>query len=74
MIMRHTLRRDNSYTGHSIPQSLREKLAMWRCRTPHRLDFVTDLEMYPPSSWQYVLYGMEFNTDIDASRGASLLC
>lgn len=54
----------------SIPQSLRDKLAMWRCRAPHRLDFVTDLEMYPPSSWQYVLYGMEFNTDIEASRAA----
>jgi tryptophan halogenase len=35
---------------------------MWRHRPPHRLDFVTDLEMYPPSSWQYVLYGMEFET------------
>jgi tryptophan halogenase len=46
----------------SIPQTLRDKLAMWRSRPPHRLDFVTDLEMYPPSSWQYVLYGMEFET------------
>jgi len=43
---------------------------MWRCRPPHRLDFVTDLEMYPPSSWQYVLYGMEYATDLDASRAA----
>jgi tryptophan halogenase len=46
----------------SIPASLRDKLAMWRSRPPHRLDFITDLEMYPPSSWQYVLYGMEFET------------
>jgi tryptophan halogenase len=46
----------------SIPQTLRDKLAMWKSRPPHRLDFVTDLEMYPPSSWQYVLYGMEFET------------
>jgi tryptophan 7-halogenase len=45
-----------------IPASLRDKLAMWKSRPPHRLDFVTDLEMYPPSSWQYVLYGMEFET------------
>lgn len=48
--------------------ALREKLAMWRCRPPHRLDFVTDLEMYPPSSWQYVLYGMEFPTELGAAR------
>ena len=54
----------------SMPESLREKLAMWRCRPPHRLDFVTDLEMYPPSSWQYVLYGMEFPTDLAASRAS----
>ncbi len=55
---------------HSIPETLREKLAMWRCRPPHRLDFVTDLEMYPPSSWQYVLYGMEFNTELNANSVA----
>jgi tryptophan halogenase len=48
----------------TIPESLREKLSMWRSRAPHRLDFVTDVEMYPPSSWQYVLYGMEFKTQL----------
>jgi tryptophan halogenase len=51
----------------SIPDALQEKLAMWRSRPPHRLDFITDLEMYPPSSWQYVLYGMEFATSLHAS-------
>jgi tryptophan halogenase len=54
----------------SCTDSLRERLAMWRCRPPHRLDFVTDLEMYPPSSWQYVLYGMEYATDLSAARAA----
>jgi len=54
----------------SIPGTLREKLAMWRCRPPTRLDFIADLEMYPPSSWQYVLYGMEFATDLAASRAS----
>lgn len=51
----------------SIPQSLRDKLSLWRHRPPHRLDFVTDLEMYPPSSWQYVLYGMHYPTQIHPS-------
>ena len=46
----------------SVPDSLRDKLSMWRSRPPHRMDFVVDVEMYPPSSWQYVLYGMEFPT------------
>jgi tryptophan halogenase len=54
--------RDNADPA-TIPGSLRDQLAMWRTRPPHRLDFVTDLEMYPPSSWQFVLYGMEFQTD-----------
>ena len=51
----------------SIPETLRDKLAMWRCRPPHRMDFITDLEMYPPSSWQYILYGMEFKTNLSAN-------
>ena len=54
----------------TMPETLKEKLAMWRCRPPHRLDFITDLEMYPPASWQYVLYGMEYATDLNASRAA----
>ena len=40
---------------------------MWRKRAPHRMDFVVDYEMYPPSSWQYVLYGMEYATDLYAN-------
>ena len=43
---------------------------MWRCRPPHRLDFIVDLEMYPPASWQYVLYGMEFHTDFNANKSS----
>lgn len=63
-----TQRRDNQFwidnaDPASIPESLRDKLSMWRRRPPHRMDFVVDLEMYPPSSWQYVLYGMEFPTE-----------
>jgi len=53
--------RDNADPA-SFTESLREKLAMWRCRPPQRLDFITDVEMYLPASWQYVLYGMEFKT------------
>jgi tryptophan halogenase len=59
--------RDNTDSA-TVPESLREKLAMWRHRPPHRLDFDTDLEMYQPASWQYVLYGMEYRTDIPAAQ------
>lgn len=54
----------------SIPTTLADKLAMWRCRPPHRLDFISDLEMFLPSSWQFVLYGMEYETDLHPSRSA----
>jgi tryptophan 7-halogenase len=52
----------------TVPDTLKEKLSMWRCRPPHRLDFVTDLEMYLPASWQFVLYGMEYKTDLEPVR------
>jgi len=61
--------RDNADSASWTP-TLRDKLAMWRCRPPHRLDFVTDLEMYPPSSWQYVLYGMGYPTELAGGRAA----
>lgn len=54
----------------SIPDTLKDKLAQWKHRPPHRLDFVGDLEMFLVSSWQYVLYGMEFTTDVSAMRSA----
>jgi len=52
----------------SVPDSLRERLAMWRCRPPHRMDFITDVEMFLPASWQFILYGMEFETDLSPMR------
>ncbi|MFC4526297.1 tryptophan 7-halogenase [Dyella halodurans] len=54
----------------SIPQTLRDRLAEWKHRPPHRLDFVSDLEMFLVSSWQYVLYGMEFKTNLEPMRSA----
>jgi tryptophan halogenase len=52
----------------SITDALKDRLALWRHRPPHRLDFVGDLEMFLVSSWQYVLYGMEFRTDLAPMR------
>lgn len=70
-----TQRRDTAFwidntDAASIPETLRDRLAAWRHRPPHRLDFVTDLEMFMPSSWQYVLYGMEFKTDLASMRSS----
>ncbi|WP_342117498.1 tryptophan halogenase family protein [Pseudoduganella sp. OTU4001] len=58
----------SSWTG-----SLRDKLAMWRCRPPQRMDFLNDFEMYPPTSWQYVLYGMGFERSMPPLPGLAPL-
>jgi tryptophan 7-halogenase len=68
-----TQRRDTAFWTDnadpvSIPDSLRDRLAEWQYRPPHRLDFITDLEMFMPASWQFILYGMEFRTDLGAQR------
>ena len=62
-----TQRRDSAFWRDNVDpvsDKLKQQLAMWRSRPPHRLDFVSDVEMYPCSSWQYVLYGMEFQTTL----------
>jgi tryptophan halogenase len=61
--------RDNADPASWTP-TLRDMLDRWRCRPPHRLDFITDIEMYPPSSWQYVLYGMGYPTELAHARPA----
>ncbi len=70
-----TQRRDSAFwidntDAAGIPETLRDRLALWRHRPPHRLDFVTDLEMFLPASWQFVLYGMEYRTDLTPMRSA----
>ncbi|MEO8778337.1 MAG: tryptophan halogenase family protein [Rhodanobacter sp.] len=70
-----TQRRDSQFwidnvDPAGIPDTLRDRLSLWRHRAPHRLDFVTDLEMFLPASWQYILYGMEFKTDLEPMRSA----
>lgn len=70
-----TQRRDSSFWIDNtdpvgIPETLRDRLAAWQHRPPHRLDFVTDLEMFMPASWQYVLYGMEYKTNLEPMRSS----
>jgi tryptophan halogenase len=43
---------------------LRDHLEMWRRRTPNRNDLPTNQESFPLASYQYVLYGMGFRTDL----------
>jgi len=53
----------------SIPASLREQMELWRYRAPGDQDFMSNSEMFPAASYQYVLFGMGFRMQ---TRGAGL--
>jgi len=55
--------RDNR-RQESIPAALAERLQLWRYQTPNKYDFPLAEEMFPAASWQYVLYGMGFQTAV----------
>ncbi|WP_246134190.1 tryptophan halogenase family protein [Nitrospirillum amazonense] len=59
--------RDNADPA-TIPESLRDRLAAWAHRPPGRFDFVADHETFLPASYQYVLYGMGFKTDLEPAH------
>jgi flavin-dependent dehydrogenase len=54
----------------TAPDSLHELLDRWRFRPPNELDIDPNVDMFPASSWQYVLYGMGWKTDLSAKAGA----
>ncbi|MEA1673248.1 tryptophan halogenase family protein [Nitrospirillum sp. BR 11163] len=57
----------------SIPERLQDLLRLWKYRAPWFLDEFDRLEeVFPAASYQYVLYGMGFRTEVDlADNGAS---
>ncbi|MCO7188416.1 MULTISPECIES: tryptophan halogenase family protein [unclassified Pseudoalteromonas] len=55
--------RDNC-APESIPKSLQSKLAHWSEHPPTRYDFENAWEPFNLDSYLYVLYGMNFNTDL----------
>ncbi|MDV6331613.1 tryptophan halogenase family protein [Asticcacaulis sp. 201] len=61
--------RDNTRPD-SIPPHLRDLLALWKFRPPSRFDFTLDNESFAFFSYQYILYGMNFETDYEAARGS----
>jgi tryptophan halogenase len=56
--------RDNA-RAESIPDRLSEQLTFWRHQPPSRYDFHRVEEVFPSASYQYVLYGMGFRTEVD---------
>lgn len=53
----------------SIPDSLGEKLELWRYRSPWHQDAEAVDDLFPTASYQYILYGMGFRTEARATRG-----
>jgi tryptophan 7-halogenase len=60
--------RDNVEPG-SIPDSLHELLRRWRHRPPGSIDIDPNVDIFPDTSWQYVLYGMGYKTDLKPRAG-----
>ncbi|WP_049720985.1 tryptophan halogenase family protein [Gilvimarinus polysaccharolyticus] len=54
----------------NIPSDLQELLALWQFQAPWDSDFDQAIEVFPAASYQYVLYGMGFTTDM-GKRGLS---
>jgi glycine/D-amino acid oxidase-like deaminating enzyme len=61
--------RDNVRTETSR-DSLHELLDRWRYRSPNELDIDANVDIFTQSSWQYVLYGMGWKTDLTSKSGA----
>lgn len=66
-------RTDNAFwidnrASETIPDSLHELMQLWRYHTPGDQDFTSNNEVFPAASYQYVLYGMGFKTDIRFSQ------
>lgn len=51
-----------------VTDSLKASLDLWQYQTPNQYDFPYLREMFPEASWQYVLYGMKFNTHVAVSK------
>lgn len=60
--------RDNVASA-SMTDSLAELLDRWRFRPPNEMDIDPNVDIFPDSSWQYVLYGMGWKTDLSAKAG-----
>jgi tryptophan halogenase len=60
--------RDNANPASSA-ESLHELLDRWRFRPPGSIDIDPNVDIFTEHSWQYVLYGMGFRTDLQPKAG-----
>jgi tryptophan halogenase len=62
--------KDNQMTD-SIPFSIAEALDLWKWQSPWHQDTMRADEMFPSASYQYILYGMNFETKQCTERSSS---
>jgi tryptophan halogenase len=48
----------------TLPDSLKESLQLWQYHVPYKKDFLYKEEVFPAASYQYILYGMNFHTQL----------
>jgi hypothetical protein len=63
----HDYWRDNR-RSETVPERLSALLALWHNRPPSRYDINRIQEVFPAASYQYVLYGMGFQTEPGLAR------
>ncbi len=51
---------------NSIPETLKEQLALWRYQPPHQYDFSSRYDVFNLENYLYILYGMHYPTEITA--------
>ncbi len=56
----------------SVPASLLDALQLWRYQVPSAQDIRHNDVLFPAASYQYVLYGMGFQTELTGSQKPSL--
>ncbi len=59
--------RDHREAG-SVPRHLQDSLSLWRTQVPWLYESNYRIELFSSVSLQYVLYGMQFVTDVNDSR------
>jgi flavin-dependent dehydrogenase len=67
-------RRDSDFWRDNVDpatsrDSLHELLDRWRFRPPTEIDIDPNIDIFIEPSWQYVLYGMGWKTDLSAKAG-----
>jgi tryptophan 7-halogenase len=54
----------------TVPEALLERLDHWKSHPPSRYDFDNVYEPFPLESYQYILYGLDFEMNISHKKSA----